>query len=276
MKIAVVPAPGLGDGLIFHIISHNLVKAGYQVTTFHNHLEGFGKWLPGYTFSKEDNFNDFDAIILQHDNSAKSKQIKQTHPKVYGFYGSHQVSKHGPITTLDYVCDPTKPMVSNVQAAMIQWFDLDSVENGLIAPSDLVHRKHPKRIAIHSGSGSAARNWPLERYQKVASHLQSKGYDPVFIPVFPNLEDLASFIYESGTFLGTDSGPGHLSSYLQIPSVTIGTCYRHLLLWRPGWKKPCVVTPPCFVSRYKWLKNKWKLFIPTRIVIKSLLNTLLN
>lgn len=276
-RIAVVTAPGLGDGLIFHIFSCNLVMAGYEVVTFNPYLSSFGSWLHGYQFAKEGQLETFDAVILQHDNSEKAKKIRQME-NVYCFYGSHQISKHGPLQPSDYVCDRSKTMVQNVQIAMKQWFGFDSIENGLKPPFHLTFRKYPKRIVIHPDSSSASKNW--HRYENIATTLAEMGYEPVFItknnrPLFPMLEDLASFIYESGAFLGSDSGPGHLASSLNIPTVTISSCASHMLLWRPGWNS-CVITPPYFVSRFKWLRDKWKLLITKKHVIKLLLNHINN
>ena len=50
---------------------------------------------------------------------------------------------------------------------------------------------------------------------------------PVFItennnPIFSSLEELTSFLYESAFFIGNDSGPGHVASALNIPTLTIG------------------------------------------------------
>lgn len=279
-RIAVMTASGLGDGLIFHIFSHNLTLAGYSVVTFNKHLSGFGSWLNGYHFATNENLEDFDAIILQHDNSHEHKKISQFE-NVYCFYGSHVVSKHGKRKPSDYVCDPTLTVVENVQKAMKGWFGLESLENGLKIPTHLVYRKYPKRIAIHPDSSHAAKNWPYERYKYVAEELQRKGYEPIFItldnqPLFPRLEDLASFLYESGAFLGTDSGPGHLASYLKIPTVTIASCYKHMRHWRPGWHPSKVITPPFFVSHFKYLRNKWKSFIYSKNVIRLLLNQIIN
>ena len=269
-KIAVVCSQGIGDLLIMHIASHNLVQAGFELVTFSEH--DFGTWVAGYKFAKQPLFlSDFDAIILQYDNSDKVKRIKNTKTKIYGFYGNHQLSKHGPLSESDYVCNPLLSMVDNITLAMQKWFGLSSKENGLTPPPSLIHKKYPKRVAIHTGSRDPHRNWPIERFNKIATYLKQKGYDPVFLEQFQTLEDLASFIYESGSFIGNDSGPGHLASCLQIPSIIIGTSYNHLLLWRPGWLPPRVVTPPRWTSTFKWTRKRWKSFIPTR-VIKMIIN----
>lgn len=282
-KIAVVCAQGMGDGLIMHIASHNLTQAGTAVTTFSDHLEGFKKWVPGFQFAKQPHpekiekiFLDYDAVILQHDNSSKSFTIKNLKIPVFGFYGSHNLLKHGPLSDLDYVCNPTQCMNENIVKAMTKWFGLSSKENGLTPIQGLVHRKYHRRIAIHSGSSSPDRNWPIQKFKNVAAHFKKRGYDPVFLPELPSLEDLASFIYESGYFLGNDSGPGHLASCLKIPSLIIGKDYKHLLLWRPGWLPPHVETPPRLSSIFKWTKTHWKYFITSNKVIKQLKTKVLH
>jgi ADP-heptose:LPS heptosyltransferase len=277
MKIAVVTASGIGDGLILHIASHNLVQMEHEVITFNDHLAGFGEWFRGYSFSNQPLlFAQFDAVILQHDNSPKAKQIRALDLPVYTFYGSHQVSKHGALRDTDYVANPNQTMVDNITKAMEKWFGVASKENGMTPLAGLVHRKYPSRVAIHTTSGAREKNWPQEKFYHVAKKLQNMGYDPVFInepggrPIFASLEDLASFIYESGAFLGNDSGPGHIASYLKIPSLIIGKEEKQMRLWRPGWMAPEVLTPPAWSAHWKWTRNKWKHFITTRSVIKTL------
>ncbi len=287
-KIAVVCAPGIGDGLILHIASHNLVRMGYEVTTFHDHLVGFGKWLAGYRFAKqpdlekiEEIFAPFDLILLQHDNSAKAKKIRALPKKVFSLYGSHRVSKHGILLECDYVCDPNRTMVDNVVKAVVQWFGAASKENGLIPLPNLIHRKYPRRVAIHSTSGAMEKNWPEKKFAAIARHLEKEGYNPIFLTqgkknLCPTLEDLASFLYESGSFLGNDSGPGHLASYLKIPSLIIGKEEKQMRLWRPGWLLSEIAVPPLWSSRWKWTRSRWKIFITQKNIIKILKNNVLR
>lgn len=280
--IAVVTASGIGDALILHTVSYHLQKLGCKVTTFSNHLDGFGPWLQGYTFKPqpianqiEELFLPFDAVFLQHDNTEKAKRIYALTIPVYTFYGSHHIGKHGPLKKTDFVCDPHQTMVANLTLAMTQFFGSSSKENGLIAPKGLIPHRFPKRIAIHPTSASLEKNWPKEKFLKLAKQLKQKGYDPVFTvspeecgqwdaPLFRTLADLASFLYESGGFIGNDSGTGHLASYLHLPCLTLGKDQRHLKLWGPGWGKSKIITPPKYLSRW------WKLFISEKKVIKEL------
>ncbi len=45
-KVAIICANGLGDGLIYMVLAHNLQKAGYSVTTFSSPLVGLKEWFP--------------------------------------------------------------------------------------------------------------------------------------------------------------------------------------------------------------------------------------
>lgn len=268
MKIAVVCAPGIGDALILHIVSHHLALAGHSVTTVTPHR--FGKWLPGYSFADET--ADCHAVFLQHDNSARAKEILKLDKPIYTFYGKHQVAKHGPLRTgLDFVCDPNRTMVENAVKALQSLFQIRATfENGLKPPPGLIHRRHRKRVAIHTTSGNAVKNWPLAKFERVAKWLESEGFEPAFLPQFGSLEDLASFIYESGYFLGNDSGPGHMASYFKIPHLIIGKEEKQMHLWRPGWSRGEVVVPPRWVPNWKGLRlreNHWKKFISVNNVI---------
>lgn len=282
-RIGIICAQGLGDGLIFHIAAHNLKKMGYEVTTFNDHLPHFQTWLQGYNLAKQPPSHllsqlaeNYDMLLLQHDNSPKAYAISALPIPVFRFFGSHHITKYGPITPFDYISDRTKPMVFNLMQAVRGWFGPCNSENGLMPPKGLIFNRYPRRVAIHPSSSSLERNWPYSKFEKVANFLERKGYDPFFIttcdhkPKFSNLDELASFLYESGAFLGNDSGPGHLASYLNIPSLIIGKEFHHLSLWQPGWRHAAVVTPPLWSTYFKWTRGHWNKFITTKKITKTL------
>ena len=87
-KSLVITSKGLGDGLMMMIASERLRKHGYQVTTMNDHLHGLSNWFPGHEFIKELNpleessfFSSFDLVILQNDNTEKSKGIIKLHQR---------------------------------------------------------------------------------------------------------------------------------------------------------------------------------------------------
>ncbi len=278
-KIAVVCAPGIGDALILHIASYQLKLHGFEVTTFTDHR--FGNWLAGYSFEMqpeldriEECFANFDAIFLQHDNSPKAKKIYSLSKPVYTFYGSHLASKHGPLKSgYDFVCNPDQTMVENVATSLKKLFHLGDVgkENGLTPPAGLIHRKFANRVLIHTTSGKEEKCWPKPKFLEVAEELWKAGFETSFLPQCPSLESLASMIYETGFFLGNDSGPGHFASYFQIPHLIIGKTEKEMRLWRPGWKAGEIVYPPNWIPNWKGFRlreNHWRTFISAKNVVK--------
>lgn len=270
IKLSVVCSPGLGDAVIMLIASHHLTLAGFDVTTVTKHR--FGKWFDGKISEK---IGSPDAILLQHGNDALSHEIRNSDIPTYTFYGSYKAEKHGPWHPgYDFVSDLNQTMVQNVKNALRVLFAIEASEsNGFTPPKPLEHRKHQKRVAIHTSSGEPSRNWPLVKFEKVASWLEKQGLEPVFLPNFASIEELTSFIYESGYFLGNDSGPGHIASCLQVPNLVIGREEKHMRHWRPGWQHSEIIVPPKWVPNFKGLRLRethWKRFITPNNVIKLL------
>jgi heptosyltransferase III len=274
--IGIVCSAGVGDALIFHIAAYHLRAAGFDVAISTSH--SFGRWLPSYP---EIDLAACDAIFLQHNDLPKTREISSLPKPIYTFYGSHQPDKHGPLKVgFDYICDPERTMVDNVVAALQTLFGISATkENGLRPPASLIHRRYKKRVAIHTTSAVPDKNWPLDNFLRVARWLEAEGYEPVILPLFPTLEDLVSFIYESGTFVGNDSGPGHIASCLAVPHLIIGRAEKHMKFWRPGWTTGEIATPPSWLPNWKGFRlreTNWKQFVTAKNVIKKLKTNVLN
>lgn len=296
MKIAIVCASGIGDALIFHAAAHAFVQRGWEAATFSDHLTSFGSWLcpnipyfpqpPLHALSQS--FASFDAIFLQHDNSPKAFSIQKLQTPVYTFYGSHVPTKHGILReSQDYVCDTAKTMVANVDLACHKFFDV-TIHGavGLTPPKQLIHRRHSKQIAIHASASTLEKRWPKEKFLKVSKWLTTEGFNPIFLsspqeqsewggPLLHTLEDLTSVIYESGGFLGNDSGPAHLASLLNIPHLVIGGTGLQMPLWTTGWYPGHLIVPPRKFMNLKYLRRKWHIFISTKRVINNLKHNVL-
>lgn len=112
-------------------------------------------------------------------------------------------------------------------------FDLPEREDIPVAP-----RKTSGMVLIHTGAGQPVRVWPLERYQHMLRALRNTGYevllacDPdqrhwwlragesnVYTP--ETVPELLALIDGAGTFVGNDSGPGHLAAFCGVPTFTI-------------------------------------------------------
>jgi ADP-heptose:LPS heptosyltransferase len=128
------------------------------------------------------------------------------------------------------------------------WFDLSEVGGDLRAPlSDsatqprpevAVHLRSPLKVAIHPGSGSPTKNWPIERWRQLARWLNDEDRVELLIvsgeaerddlladfgrPLRNrSLLELAGELKGAALFLGHDSGVGHLAAALGLPCVLL-------------------------------------------------------
>lgn len=99
-----------------------------------------------------------------------------------------------------------------------------------------------KPVAVHPGSGSPAKNWPVERFVEVVRRLWARGGEAVAVvgeadaaeaavlarelpdvPVLAGLTlvELAATLAECAAFLGNDSGIAHLAAAVGLPVVAL-------------------------------------------------------
>ncbi|MBM3191542.1 MAG: glycosyltransferase family 9 protein [Chlamydiae bacterium] len=304
-RVAVIPSIGIGDGLIMMVVSHRLYCQDYKVTTFSKPLLELKTYFRGHDFQLrpsqeliEDTFSSYDLIILQNDNSSFAKGLIALHQEgklkaLSVFYPSYEEGKHAPLTPLDRVFHENHCMVDNTARAISSLLGLNhfSKNNGLFIGENFQHRRFKNRVLLHPTSLDEKRNWPLHKYLHVATLLEQRGFHPVFIvapherdslaplvqerfemPLFPTLDTLAAYAFESGYLIGNDSGIGHLCSNLQIPTLILSNRKKYMKLWRPGWYRGDIVTPAAWIPNFKgsrWRERKWKQWISTRKVLQK-------
>jgi hypothetical protein len=269
----------LGDSLIGLVTVNNFARNGYKVTVFGDYAHALRDWFPHFdvhprlTVEDQERLREFDVVLHMYETEL-SKAVAVWHPWSITLSDSQL-----------YLADLT---MTDIQVTLCQKeFKLDSVvrENNIQPLPGLVHKKHPSRIIIHPTSSLLRKNWPPKKFVQLARLLNEEGYcvnfivspkerpdwewllnENVFLPSFGSLSDVTKFIYESGYFIGNDSGIGHLASNLGIPTVSIILRKGVAKQWRPTWAPGKVVLSPSWLNPRPIKEKFWKIFTRVRTV----------
>lgn len=277
--IKIVPASGIGDGLLMMIVAHHAKKAGHRVIVAKHSIAPL---FPDHTFSDEDG----KVTIIQNDNSARCWDILKNRREGTHFFFP-KLSKVS--TPNDFLFSPYKTMVQNISEATSKLLRV-SVDgsNGL---TPLPHRSGGE-IFIHPSSMNPKKNWRAESFISLAN-LIKRDYDVTFcvspseypswewitafgfsLPYFSSLVDLKNAMTRAECLIGNDSGLGHLASNLGIPTLTIGATKSQLRLWRPGWATNLMIVPTLPLPNFKGLNmafrdRYWPEFVSVNTVYKG-------
>ncbi len=299
LKAAVFCPPGLGDGINFFVLSNQLHLNGWHVDTYHNTLGQLQEWLPQLNallypslsliydvLNAYDHFfiayNDQNTFLLRLVEEGKRRFPDRVHV-IYMMPSKNIVNE--PYFS-DCLTNPKLSVAENLRVFCASILRLPKItrSSGFIPPIGLIHRKCPERIVIHPTSSRRTKNWPREKFVKLALYLQEEGHEIAFalgssqereewsemlslgfsLPVFPTLRCLADYLYESGFLIGNDSGLGHLSSALGIPTLTFSRKESFAKMWAPSFTKGAVVYPSPWIpnlSGFRLRDRYWKTFI---------------
>ncbi|MCH9614170.1 MAG: hypothetical protein SP1CHLAM54_11860 [Chlamydiia bacterium] len=277
--IKVVPASGIGDGLLMMIVAHHAKKSGHDVIIAPHPVSPL---FPEYTFSDEDS----DITIIQNDNSGRCWDILKHRGKDIHFF----FPKFTKVSTPnDFLFSPYKTMVQNISEATSKLLRIEV--NGSNGLTPLPHRSGGE-VFIHPSSMNPKKNWRAESFISLAN-LIKRDYDVTFcvspgeypswewikafgfsLPHFPTLVDLKAAMTRASCLIGNDSGLGHLASNLGIPTLTIGATKSQLRLWRPGWATNSIITPNVPLPNFKGLNmafrdRYWPDFVSVNTVYKG-------
>ena len=184
-------------------------------------------------------------------------------PDLVDYFGSFQ-------QVISYLFDPDRIFADNLKRAGVRHLlvgspkvtdqehaarqlarPLESLGLYLDDPAAIIlppegRRRDPSLIAIHPGSGSESKTWPLERWVEIARSLllpndktrllliggeADHGRTPQLRAALPDerveiaqeltLADLAARLQECGLFLGHDSGISHLAAAVGTPCLLL-------------------------------------------------------
>ncbi|PCE24987.1 hypothetical protein BWP39_10710 [Paraburkholderia acidicola] len=282
-SVALLMSPRLGDSLLTMVVAHNLVRNGHRVAVFGD-----------YIYSLKDWFASFEVHPTVRPDEARS------------LLGGFDVLLHAyPPDVIEGTRDwhpcvlvmdewPRYRQVKTMVRIQMELCSLDLgladvvPDNGLVPPPHLHARTHTRRVVIHPTANLPRKSWLPQRFIALALQLRNAGFEPEFVmaaherkdwnvldehglprPAFATLADVAAWIYESGWFIGNDSGIAHLASNLGVPAVSLAVRRKIALRWRPGWA-PSRAVLPLPVLPGKIAKDRlWKHFLPVSRVLKA-------
>ncbi len=265
--ISLILSPRLGDSLFLMAIANNLQRSGRRVVVYGAYGSALAAWFPGFDIRPLDEARDPAAL----DDYAAVIQLAQDEPlaglaqRQANFLAIKSLPQQVADGRSENPGGPCNGIMATFRSFAQTLFGLDdwTHDNGLRAPAGLRHRRHARRVILHPTSSEPDRCWRPDQYVALATALRERGFDPVFVltprerPEWrtllaphglaildaPDLAHTASMIRESGWFIGTDSGIGHLASACGIPTVTITDRPRNMNRWRPMWAPGLVVRP---------------------------------
>ena len=173
--------------------------------------------------------HDPDGTVRQNLQHAGARRLICGSPIPDGFHGADQLMR------------PLESLGIPVDGAAVPALDLSGarVEQGRKRLRKLGERV----VAIHPGSGSPAKNWPLSRFVELARTLRTEtSLTPMFtfgeaderlaeefdatdrsLPALPRCDvtELAGVLAACAGYIGNDSGVTHLAAALGIPVVAV-------------------------------------------------------
>jgi heptosyltransferase III len=126
------------------------------------------------------------------------------------------------------------------------------------------NQKETIQIAIHPGSGSPKKNWPLNKWKDLLQQLlvapevkilvvageAEREIAEEFVQCFPSarthlmmnkpLDDVSRALSQSEAFIGHDSGISHMAAALELPSVILWGP-TNMNIWRPVGKRVTII-----------------------------------
>jgi len=269
-RAAFIMSPALGDTLNVLIVAHNLSLAGWQVDVFGDHAHALAEWFPRLRIAPalapdraRSVLADYLHVIQMH----RDRPLAQVDDWHAGFIDLHEV---------EYAKNPycMAKRFADFAAARFELYDAVT-SNGMRPPAGLRFRKHASRVAIHPEASTPDKRWLPQRFLELSRRLQAGGLQVEFVvetrelarwetlagelpPLrsFASSALLAEWLYESGWFIGNDSGVGHLASSLGIPTLTLFRRRGVAQRWRPGFTTGDIVLPSWWVPT-AGLKERW-------------------
>lgn len=279
-NVALITSPAIGDSLLLMEVAHNLRRHHTAVTVFGPHLYTLRNWFPGFDIQPglapgdaAGKLASFDAALQLHDHRPVPNFTRQ-HPRAQ---------------VLENLCRQRSPKSMAQRLAEYSRDELglagSGKYNGIVPPAGLLHRRYGLRVAIHPTASTPDKCWLPERFVALGQRLRKAGFDPQFIvspterpqwehvlqlglglPDLGALDNVAAWIFESGWFIGNDSGLGHLASNLHVPTLSLFMRQGSARTWRPDWGPGRVLVGSQGIPTGRLKEKLWKYALtPARV-----------
>jgi len=280
--LAFICSPRLGDTLISLVTVNNLVRNGFVVDVYGDYayqLKDWFSWARIHAKITVENaalLKQYSQVLHMYD-SPLSDELKKWHKNSVVL--SDSLLYHLPQSMVDI----------QVQLCREELGLQDVVrENNLKALPGLIASKNPKRVIINPTSFLTRKNWPKNKFIKLAQILTQRSFEVHFIVApneyqdwqdveqygfivqqFNSLSAVASYLCEAAFFIGNDSGLGHLASNLGVPTLSIILRKGVARQWRPSWAPNVTVLSPSWLNPRPIKEKLWKIFISVKRVLRG-------
>ncbi|RFU49847.1 hypothetical protein D0B32_03935 [Paraburkholderia sp. DHOC27] len=276
-------SPALGDTLNLLIVAHNLSRAGWRVDIYGDHTHALAAWFPHLSI----------APALAHD---VARAVLARYPLVIQMHRDRPLADLGSWHTgfvdlhdVEYARSHHCMAQRFADFAATRFGLTDAVtSNGMQAPAELVFRRYGSRVAMHPEASTADKRWLPRRFLELSRRLKEAGFQAEFalearererwttlkgelppLRSFASTALLAAWLYESGWFIGNDSGVGHLASSLGIPTLTIFRRRGVAERWRPGFSTGDIVLPSWWLPTAGLKERWWRESISVKRVLRA-------
>ncbi|HEX4807542.1 MAG TPA: glycosyltransferase family 9 protein [Bryobacteraceae bacterium] len=171
---------------------------------------------------------------------------------IVSWYGSNRPEFRDAITALGVPCEflPALPPTESNEHAVDFFARQVGAPAGLTPRICIAPERARGSVIIHPFSGSARKNWPLERYREVADRLArpiewTAGATEELPGAyrFGNTAELAQWLAGAGLYIGNDSGVTHLAAALGVPVIANFVASRPEI-WAPRGPRVSVLVNP--------------------------------
>ncbi|HEY1998937.1 glycosyltransferase family 9 protein [Paraburkholderia sp.] len=282
-SVAFVMSPALGDTLNLLIVAHNLRRAGWRVDVFGDHAHALAAWFAHLSIAPALKADDAPRMLMRYPvviQMHRDRPLAQLRDWHAGFIDLHEV-EYGKNA------DCMAKRFADFAAARFKLADV-VISNGMRPPGDLTFRKHASRVAMHPEASTPDKRWLPDRFVQLSRRLEAAGMQVELIvedrersrweslgcalpPLrsFASTALLAEWLYESGWFIGNDSGVGHLASSLGLPTLTIFRRRGVAQRWRPGFATGDIMLPSWWLPTAGLKERWWRESITVGRVLKA-------